>query len=1307
MKKLFLMFFVLTCFISVNALVVETGSLREFLYGQEPELEYDNFVSHVAEGIASPNYNYYAPFDPQTNGFGDFLTPTATHLSAWQQISQAFVDQDWDGVEAYLTSNNFPYHLVQFNDTDYDRTYYMLREVLNDDTDNNIDSDPDDDVTGSFEYGWGLYIFNPEATNPIIVTVPHPTDDYPTIVLGYHTFTKWDSAFLLVSGAGREVKWTNVNPYYNSKSISDPTRNANHPYNKSYQAFADYIRDTYGRLEFSAQMHSYDWNDRHTGYSNTQISAGNSRPNVNLPIFDQSNSGQDLLHWSDEIIFPANTFGIHREVDRNEYYGIHNTVHELYYDNNPETPINTYIDLPGYSQNKQMEYTLSGTTDNDVVDPFFHIEIDELPEVYDQTEANYWWFYGYDPTLAKFIPENIYLMTENFYTYWIDRIAENIDTFIGIDNDSPAPAMPENFTMLAGNYNDILLSWEPISDHNFETYQILYSTEPITGLNYSIFDRNNNSDLADQKTNQINVTGLTPDTDYYFQIRAKDYSGNYSEVHEEITAYTTPFKVISITTTADDPYIEVEWKTMYESNLSLYKVLRREVGDQDWDIVSGNILANNSASLNTYTWQDDTAEYDHYYEYKLQIFNQAGASYLHDDIVSAHFSDFITLIASSDDGTVSDAVIFGINEEASDGYESKYDVTTSTSGSGSYVLAAFYEQYYQSNQRYLEKNIYGNIDLNQDYKTYKLQVKSSLYNQQLKITLDDFAQDRFSRKVWLKESNNNYVDLTQAPLYFTVSNSSFKTFTLYYGNINPTLIMASAPAEEIYHPNDIINFQWSYDNNEMLDHYRLDLISATDSLNIEDNVASNTYFFPWVVPFGTRIEDAKLVITAFANDGEVRRFESSWNLGILPQEMPYEFDAGWQMVSHVWEADAPSANEIFGTGTSLVAHMPTQVYEPTLFYNFGSGYWANLPQANQTTYSGDIYNEEVTVEIHQGWNLLGNPYPTEIDLSSLIFNIDGVDYTIGEMITYGYVSRAIYTHDENGYKLTTTVPAMEGFFLHSALGEFNYITLTYTPYRHHYGLESLPVNWSAKIIASANGDKDNIIIGTANLATEVLDANYDLPKAPNKPYDGVDIYHHYPSDTYHNRQERDLKLHQSIKAPVVTDEIKDWSFIVNARSLDPITLSFQSEDFPIGTLYTAIEFNDNMHYFDFDHDFEFTPTEIGEHLLTLKVAYNPLDNENGDIEPVTSVFNVYPNPFNPETTISFDLKKEGKVNLSVYNLRGQKVKTLCNDVLEVGRKSFVWNGKNSDGKQTASGIYFMKLDAQGQKSKIRKVMLMK
>jgi hypothetical protein len=51
-----------------------------------------------------------------------------------------------------------------------------------------------------------------------------------------------DAQFLLINGAGREVKWTNSGSYTNTKSLSDPTRVANHPFNTCYKKFVDKLR---------------------------------------------------------------------------------------------------------------------------------------------------------------------------------------------------------------------------------------------------------------------------------------------------------------------------------------------------------------------------------------------------------------------------------------------------------------------------------------------------------------------------------------------------------------------------------------------------------------------------------------------------------------------------------------------------------------------------------------------------------------------------------------------------------------------------------------------------------------------------------------------------------------------------------------------------------------------------------------------------------------------------------------------------------------------------------------------------------
>jgi hypothetical protein len=79
----------------------------------------------------------------------------------------------------------------------------------------------------------------------------------------------------------------------------------------------------------------------------------------------------------------------------------------------------------------------------------------------------------------------------------------------------------------------------------------------------------------------------------------------------------------------------------------------------------------------------------------------------------------------------------------------------------------------------------------------------------------------------------------------------------------------------------------------------------------------------------------------------------------------------------------------------------------------------------------------------------------------------------------------------------------------------------------------------------------------------------------------------------------------------------------------------------------------------------------------------------------------YPNPFNPTTTIHYDLPKESFVHLAVYNLLGQEVRVLVNGMEEAGAKTVQF-----DGSGLASGIYFYSI-AAGEFREVRKMVLMK
>jgi len=77
MKSTIISILILLLLCPLFAVIEETASLKNFLFGIEVNTAYDNWVSHLSEGIAYPNYNTYAPYDRQTNGFGAFITPSA------------------------------------------------------------------------------------------------------------------------------------------------------------------------------------------------------------------------------------------------------------------------------------------------------------------------------------------------------------------------------------------------------------------------------------------------------------------------------------------------------------------------------------------------------------------------------------------------------------------------------------------------------------------------------------------------------------------------------------------------------------------------------------------------------------------------------------------------------------------------------------------------------------------------------------------------------------------------------------------------------------------------------------------------------------------------------------------------------------------------------------------------------------------------------------------------------------------------------------------------------------------------------
>lgn len=180
----------------------------------------------------------------------------------------------------------------------------------------------------------------------------------------------------------------------------------------------------------------------------------------------------------------------------------------------------------------------------------------------------------------------------------------------------------------------------------------------------------------------------------------------------------------------------------------------------------------------------------------------------------------------------------------------------------------------------------------------------------------------------------------------------------------------------------------------------------------------------------------------------------------------------------------------------------------------------------------------------------------------------------------------------------------------------------------------------------------------------------------------------------------------------------DWTLINNGLTVNALTKLFVTSNGTLGVicnnqLYRSTDNGQNwvltddtinqweVHDIVVQNDKAILATKQGIFIAPFSVVAE----DNPEIKPVLSA-SIYPNPFNPTTNISFNLQKNTNVKLDIYNIKGQKVKSLVNSPLNQGNHTLVWNGTDDNGRKTGSGVYFCKISADKQ-SVCKKMLLMK
>ncbi|GAB4332578.1 MAG: hypothetical protein Kow0037_10230 [Calditrichia bacterium] len=173
-------------------------------------------------------------------------------------------------------------------------------------------------------------------------------------------------------------------------------------------------------------------------------------------------------------------------------------------------------------------------------------------------------------------------------------------------------------------------------------------------------------------------------------------------------------------------------------------------------------------------------------------------------------------------------------------------------------------------------------------------------------------------------------------------------------------------------------------------------------------------------------------------------------------------------------------------------------------------------------------------------------------------------------------------------------------------------------------------------------------------------------------------------------------------APLTVSQISssDTNFTVSANSLQIPAASSQSIDVTfapkiVGPISGQLTFQSN------------DPAHPSASVAVQGIGYTLSGILNGQTLPREFALQQnYPNPFNPTTTIKLQLPAAERVVVSIYNVLGQKVRTLVNRHLEAGYHQFVWDARNDNGEAVASGIYLYKMEA-GSFKQTRKMILMR
>ncbi|MFA6456900.1 MAG: DUF4350 domain-containing protein, partial [Bacteroidota bacterium] len=358
----------------------------------------------------------------------------------------------------------------------------------------------------------------------------------------------------------------------------------------------------------------------------------------------------------------------------------------------------------------------------------------------------------------------------------------------------------------------------------------------------------------------------------------------------------------------------------------------------------------------------------------------------------------------------------------------------------------------------------------------------------------------------------------------------------------------------------------------------------------------------------------------------------------------------------------------------------------------GEGYWLITKEKKKVTLGSTSISgneEDFLMTVNPGYTMIGNPFPYRVSWKN--------------SMREDSIEKVIWSYNSGVYDTTSTVmEPFKGYWVFNRGKSPKVIRINSTPVttagavpKTGLGITSLlSSEWKMQVSLSSQGKSDHLnFIGVLKNAKDGWDDD-DFVKPPVSPSD-------YVSLSFKNMDENLSADYRSMSV-----EGQSWDFVtVSSKPNQPMHIQTElGGDFPPQFQFFLLDLKSERMYNLKEissYDFVLQKNENSRYFRIIAGTDEFLKkNSNGiPVIPVEySLSQNYPNPFNPETTIKYSISNSSVVTIEIFNILGQKVRTLVNRYQGIGSYSITWDGKDNNGILVASGIYYYQIHANNFRS---------